>query len=138
MKSCRTLAIFRFPTETRSSPVMAPFPYGELLNDCAGRSSREETVLVHEMPPTVHWDERIGANPLLTRANALAQAKFHDRRGRFVYRGDNHELRVRTTKAPNGSGTKNAPSAASAPGDLIFRNLFIPPRLARRCSLTRR
>ena len=83
---------------------MAPFPYGELLNDCAGRLSREETVLVHEMPPTVHWDERTGANPLVTRANALAQAKFHDRRGRFVYRGDNHEFRVRPTPGPISPG----------------------------------
>src|SRR5215831_2935238 len=57
MKSCRTLATFRFPTDTRSSPDMRSFRG----LGCAGELSRGESELVHEMPLTVYgtkgWDK---------------------------------------------------------------------------------
>jgi hypothetical protein len=48
------LATFRFPTDTRSSPDMRSFH----VVDCAGVIAREESELVHEMPPTVYITDR--------------------------------------------------------------------------------
>ncbi len=52
----------------------------------------------------------------------------------YNLRYDHQTAAANTRQAPNGSGTQNAPSVASAAGDLIFRKLFIPAH----ASLTKR
>jgi hypothetical protein len=57
----------------------------------------------------------------------------------YNLRYDHQTAAANTRHAPNGSGTQNAPSVASAAGDLIFRKLFIPaqPLVNEALSLTK-
>ena len=149
------MAIFRFPTGTRSSPDIKGFR----RLDGAGLS-RGKGQVVHEIPAIVYGpkerEEFRGPRALdreliqrrsqtCKRAQAPSEAAAADAIGSLLsaggsddanpprdrmrpsLRNDHQIAAASTTQAPSGSGTKNAPNVESAAGDLICRSLFIAP-----------
>ena len=95
----------------------------------AGRSTRTLTRATAQSHSgdKVPGPARRGAPECAHQANCFPWERSAGVQAPYNLRYDHQTAAANTRHAPNGSGTQNAPSVASAAGDLIFRKLLQAP-----------